>query len=96
MLQLARRSSRRSSARICSPRRFRPRLEQVESRLAPGANVAVTTNPGVPSGPRAPPENRQLDDIKAIAPAWYDEARPVGLLRKNDRSGRFLSEIANQ
>lgn len=51
MLQLARRRSRRWCARPCVPRRFRPRLEEVESRLAPSANVAVTTDPGVQQMP---------------------------------------------
>ena len=51
MLYHVRRSSRRSSARIRASRRCRPRLEEVESRLAPSANVAITSNAGVQQMP---------------------------------------------
>ncbi len=51
MLLEPRRRSRKSSALFSPRRRFRPRLEEVESRLAPSANVAITTNPGVQQMP---------------------------------------------
>jgi FG-GAP-like repeat len=45
------RRSRTSFVPLCSPRHSPPIVEALESRLAPSANVAITTNPGVQQMP---------------------------------------------
>jgi hypothetical protein len=51
MLDHAGRNSRKSSTRLRSGCRFLARPEEVESRLAPSAEVSVTTAPGVQQVP---------------------------------------------
>jgi len=51
MLRRTHRRSRTSSVPLCSLRHGPPHVEVLESRLAPSANVAITTNPGVQEMP---------------------------------------------
>jgi hypothetical protein len=51
MFNHAGRGSRKSSMRLRSRRRLRPRVEEVESRLAPSADVSVSTDPGMQQMP---------------------------------------------
>ena len=63
MLAHPHRRSRKSFALPYPQRRFLPYLEVVESRLAPSANVAITSNPGVQQMPSIAVDPRDADHL---------------------------------
>ncbi len=63
MLLRTRRRGRTSSVPLCSLRPCPPLVEVLESRLAPTANLAITTNPGVQQMPSIAVDPRDPDHL---------------------------------